>query len=195
MTDLERSGADTEVRPRRIAPYIVLVVTLLIGGLFVVLAGSDRKVRTETADTPLLGKAAPDIVDPTLDGGTFALSALRGQWVVLNFFQSSCVPCKEEHPELIEFAEQQAALADGAKLISVVWSDTSENVAAFFTANGGAWPVVLDDDGSSGFDYGVAAVPETWIIDPNGRVAVHYIAKVTADELGARIQALRDGVA
>ena len=48
-----------------------------------------------------------------LDGSTVQLSDLRGRWVVLNFFQSTCLPCKAEHPELVSFAAQQAGIEAG----------------------------------------------------------------------------------
>ncbi len=177
--------------PRRVAPFVVLAVTVVIGVLFVVLAGSDSGQQSETADTPLLGKAAPQIEGDTIDGSAFQLSTLRGQWVVLNFFQSTCVPCVQEHPELVEFDRQQAQLADGARLVTVVWNDDPAPVREFFADNGGGWPIVLDDSGTTAFDYGVAKVPETWVIDPNGRVQVHFISKVTAADLAARVQTLR----
>jgi cytochrome c biogenesis protein CcmG/thiol:disulfide interchange protein DsbE len=170
----------------------VLGVALVVGLLFVVLAGSGPATNKETADTPLIGKPAPPIKGPTLHGGEFDLAGMRGNWVVLNFFQSSCVPCKNEHPELVAFADQQARLSDGAQLVTVVWSDDDDKVAEFFAAKGGDWPVVLDRGGQVPFDYGVTAVPETWIIDPAGRVDVHYIGEITAAGLSAKVQELRD---
>ena len=44
---------------------------------------------------------------------------------MLNFFQSTCLPCKAEHPELVAFADQQARIADGAELYTVVWDDST----------------------------------------------------------------------
>ncbi len=184
-------GDGPEPRRRPLAPFIVLAVTLLFGALFVVLAGSDKALNEDTAETPLLGKAAPAIVGATLAGSTFDLSRQRGDWVVLNFFQSTCVPCVNEHPELVAFAAQQATLDDGAELVTVVFDDNEQRVRKFFDDNGGEWPVVLDERGQIPFDYGVAKVPETWIIDPTGRVLVHYITEVTASGLSAKLQELR----
>lgn len=183
---------DDSPRPRRVAPFIVLGVAIVMALLFVVLAGSEPTGNKETADTPLIGKAAPAIVGPTLDGGEFDLAGLRGNWVVLNFFQSTCIPCKNEHPELVRFADQQASMSDGAQLITVVWNDDDDEVAKFFASKGGDWPVVLDRGGQVPFEYGVTAVPETWVIDPAGRVQVHYIGEITADGLAAKVQELRD---
>ena len=114
-----------------------------VAGLFVVLAGSDASTN-ETADTPLLDEPAPEAVGMRADGSAFDLARRKGSWVVLNFFTSTCVPCQQEHPDLVRFAEQQAALGgDGAELYTVVYDDDRGAVEDFFAENGGDWPVVL----------------------------------------------------
>ena len=111
---------------------------------------------------------------------------------MVNFFQSSCVPCKQEHPDLVAFQQQQAAMGDGAELVTVVFDDDAKSVKSFFQQNGGGdWPVVVDD-GSAPVDYGVSKVPETWIIAPTGLVVEHIISTVTADGLSAEVQRLRE---
>jgi cytochrome c biogenesis protein CcmG, thiol:disulfide interchange protein DsbE len=178
--------------PRRVAPFIALGVAAVFAVLFVVLAGAKSGQNIETANTPLFMQPAPPINGPTLDGGTFDLSRRRGSWIVLNFFQSSCVPCIQEHPELVKFAGQQAGLVDGAELVSAVFDDEPKNLTKFFADNGGGdWPVVLEEAGVP-VDYGVSKVPETWIIDPDGRIVWRTITTVTADGLSAVVQGLRD---
>lgn len=191
--DAETLVEDAPVAPARraLAPWIVLAVALVVGSLFLLLAGGDRRTN-ETADSPLLGRPAPEIEGPTLAGDAFTLSRRRGSWVVLNFFNSTCVPCVQEHPELVEFARAEALRPDGAELVTITWgNDTAATVRQFFADNGGGtWPVVLDD-GAAAVHYGVPKVPETWIIDPNGIVRVHYIATVDAVGLAATIDQLR----
>jgi cytochrome c biogenesis protein CcmG/thiol:disulfide interchange protein DsbE len=173
-------------------------VAVVVAVLFFVFAGADPQTN-ETAATPLLDKPAPNITGDTLDGGTFDLSRRRGSWVVLNFFQSECVPCEREHPELVKFAEQQAALGTaGAELYTIATPpDTDAAVREFFAANGGGdWTVVRDYDGEVMVDYGISKVPETWIIDANGVIRERLIAEVTADGLSAvvaRLQAEQAG--
>lgn len=179
---------------RRLAPFIALGVAVVLAGLFVVLAGSDS-TRDETAATPLLDRPAPEATGELADGGRFELARRKGEWVVLNFFQSECVPCQQEHPDLVRFAEQQAALGTaGAQLYTVVYDDTRDDVEAFFSAEGGDWPVVFDDDGSIAVGFGVAKVPETWIIDPDGIVRGRIISRVSADFLSNQLQVLRERV-
>ena len=107
---------------------------------------------------------------------------------MVNFFDPECVPCVEEHPELVAFDEQERSLgSDGAELVTVVFRDDRNGVAEFFADEGGDWPVVYDDDGSIATAFGVALVPETWVVDPNGIVRWRTISPVTADQLDSVI--------
>lgn len=171
----------------RVAPFIVLVVAVAIAGLFWILVGADSE-DPETGSSPLLGRPAPAVVTTTLDGQRFDLSRRKGSWVVLNFFNSTCVPCKTEHPELIRFDEAQQPLgASRAELYSVVWGDDDASVRAYFADNGGDWTILDDTDGDIAVAFAVAKVPETWIIDPNGIVRWRIISNTTADFIAARI--------
>jgi cytochrome c biogenesis protein CcmG/thiol:disulfide interchange protein DsbE len=128
----------------------------------------------------------------TLDGDSFDLARRKGSWVVLNFFNSTCVPCVQEHPELVAFSEQQAGLVDGAELYTVVNDDRDEAVRRFFADNGGDWPILTDDLGQIAVSFGVAKVPETWVIDPNGVVVQRQISRVAASQLAADLQRFRE---
>jgi cytochrome c biogenesis protein CcmG/thiol:disulfide interchange protein DsbE len=192
--DVESDGAPpaATARPRRVAPFIALAVALVLAGLFVVLASSSTDDDNQVQSF-LLGRPAPRVVSTTLDDQPFDLSRRKGSWVVLNFFDPTCVPCVDEHPELIVFDEQQSALADGAELYTIINRGSDESVQAFFDANGGEWPVVRDPDGGVSVDFGVAQVPETWIIDPNGVVRRRFAGPVTAEGVAQELQSLREG--
>jgi cytochrome c biogenesis protein CcmG/thiol:disulfide interchange protein DsbE len=167
----------------------------VIGALFVVLAGSDSR-RDESVSSFLIDKPAPRVVSTTLDGAPFDLSRRKGSWVVLNFFDPDCVPCVREHPELIALAEQQAALGDeGAELYTVINKGSDDDVRSWFEQKGGDWPKVRDPGGSISVAFGVAQVPETWIIDPNGVVRARYTGEITAAGVGARLQQMREAMA
>jgi cytochrome c biogenesis protein CcmG/thiol:disulfide interchange protein DsbE len=175
-----------------VAPFVALAIAVVVAGLFVVLAGADAST-DETADTPLLGRPAPEAIGELADGAPFELARRKGDWVVLNFFTSNCVPCQQEHPDLVRFVEQQEALgADGAKFYTVVYDDERDKVEAFFAERGGDWPIVYDDDGSIAVAFGVSKVPETWIVDPGGVVRSRFISRVTADALGVQLRQLQE---
>jgi cytochrome c biogenesis protein CcmG/thiol:disulfide interchange protein DsbE len=188
-----------ERKPRRIAPFVALAVALVLGGLFFVLAQGDSTVADEQGiiESPLLDRVAPSVRTTTLDGAPFDLARRKGSWVVFNFFNSTCVPCKAEHPELVKFVEQQRSFgAEGAEFYTVLQvGDSLDSVKEFFLTRGGDWPILLDDDGAINVDFGVAQVPETFIIDPNGVVRLRWAGQVDADTLSGLVQQFRDAAA
>ena len=183
---------EAPARRGRVAPFVALAVAVVLAGLFVVLAGSEPATN-ESADTYLRGRPAPSATGERADGSPFDLGRRRGSWVVLNFFTSDCIPCQQEHPDLVAFVDQQAALGNqGAELYTVVYDDQRSRVEAFFAEEGGDWPIIYDESGSIAVAFGVSKVPETWIIDPYGVVRARYISRVTADGLSGQLQALRE---
>lgn len=176
----------SEVSRRRVAPIVVLVVAAVLAGLFWVLAGSKAENdKSGIINSHLLGKPAPSVRSTTLDDEPFDLSRRKGSWVVLNFFNSTCVPCIAEHPELVRFVEQQDALgADGAELYTILqFGDRIQDVREFFDSREGDWPIVRDDDGGINVSFGVAQVPETFIIDPDGVVRLRWAGQIDAATL------------
>ena len=199
MTDqIELPGAAEGMEPagpgrrRPVAPWVALAIAVVMTGLFVVLVGASPNERGVQTDSPLLGRPAPEATGTLLDGRRFDLSQRKGSWVVLNFFRADCAPCIQEHPDLVRFVDEQRALGpDGAEFYSVVVNDTREDVEQFFAERGGDWPVVLDHD-QIDVAFGVALVPETWIVDPSGVVQVRIIARVSVDTLNVTMQQLRE---
>jgi cytochrome c biogenesis protein CcmG/thiol:disulfide interchange protein DsbE len=182
----------TEKRSRPLAPWIVLVVAIALGGLFFALASANPSSGA-TADSPLIGRPAPEATGTLSDGTSFDLSRRKGSWVVLNFFDPDCIPCVQEHPELIEFdADQELLGADGAELYSVIVRGSQDEVEAFFDERGGDWPAIYSEFDDFPVAFGVAAVPETWIIDPSGVVQLRMISKVTAEQLNVILQQYRE---
>ena len=107
MTDVDDSvSPDDAARSRRVAPVIVLAVTVVVAAFFVVLIRAKSGDTAETAYSPLVGGPAPAVDTTTLDGKPFDLARRKGSWVVLNFFNATCGPCVQEHPALVSFAGQ-----------------------------------------------------------------------------------------
>lgn len=189
------AGGDETARPRRVAPLVVGGVAVVLAALFWVILSAGGS-STDFTRSPLLGKPAPASQGEFADGSTFDLSRRKGSWVVLNFFTHNCVPCVREHPDLVAFVDQQRALGnDGAEFYSIVRDSTQDEVDAFFAERGGDWPIVYDSDFEFSNDFGVALVPETWIIDPNGVVRRRIPSEVDGDQLSLLMQALREGAA
>lgn len=181
---------------RRVAPFVALAVAMVFAGLFWVLASSESGTADKVGlvDSPLLGRPAPSVRSTTIDGDTVDLARRKGSWVVVNFFNSTCVPCQAEHPELLAFVQQQLQLGtDGAEFYSIVQPPNSDaDVRLFFAERGGDWPVIRDDDGEINVAFGVAQVPETFIIDPNGIVRVRWAGVIDSLTLAVLLQQQRD---
>ena len=153
---------------RRAALYVSIPVAIVMVLLVVVLV--TRRSATDRADfNPLVNKPAPAIVGQTLDGKPFDLDDYKGEWVVVNFFATWCVPCQQEQPALVDFARRHGQTND-VQLVSVVYQDDPGTVKDYFAKNGGTWPVVSGDLGRMALDYSVIKVPDTYIIDPFGVV-------------------------
>jgi len=168
------------------------VIAVVMVGFIVVLAGASPS-RKETADSPLIGRPAPEATGTLGDGTSFDLSRRKGSWVVLNFFDPTCIPCIQEHPELIKFAADQQTLGtDGAELYSVVTRGKQSEIEKFFADNGGDWPAIYSKADEFPVAFGVSQVPETWIIDPSGVVQLRMISKVSADQLNTILTRFRE---
>ncbi len=189
-------SAEPAVSRRRVAPLVVLVVAVVLGGLFWVLAGSKSGVvdKNGLVDSPLLGRAAPTTRSTDLDGTPFDLARRKGSWVVLNFFNSTCAPCRAEHPELLKFVDQQRSLGDKAAEFYTVlqYKDSVDDVKKFFVARGGDWPIIRDDEGTINVDFGVAQVPETFVVSPDGVVVLRWAGPIDAVTLAQLVQQQRD---
>ncbi len=166
------------------------VVAAVLVGFIAVLATSDGGDGIGRVDSPLIGRAVPELVGTTLDGSTYDIDSARGTWTVINFFASWCVPCQAEHPELVEFADRHR---DGsAQVVSVVMGDTESAVREFFDERGGDWPVILDA-ASAPAEFVVTQVPETFLVAPSGLVVAKWIGQITADTIDAAIDQLVAG--
>lgn len=174
----------------RVAPIIALVVgAVLVGFLWVLVTAKPNTA--DSADSPLLGQPAPSVVTTTLNDENFVLARRKGSWVIFNFFNSTCVPCVAEHPELVAFNKRESTAANPAELYTVINDDNDDSVRAFFSKNGGDWQKIRDTDGAISVAFGVAKVPETWIIDPNGYVRLRIAGKLSTGLLDEQLNLLK----
>jgi cytochrome c biogenesis protein CcmG, thiol:disulfide interchange protein DsbE len=166
----------------------VLVVLVVVG---IVLATRTPQEAT-AVQSPLLGHRAPNFTGADLStGAPVSLGALRGHYVVINFFASWCIPCQQEAPDLSRFYYQQTHSAHGADMLSVVFHDTTSTARSFLRQNGDLWPAVSDPGGTIAQDYGVTAPPTTFVVDPAGRVSAVLEGPATQKNLETFIKAAR----
>jgi cytochrome c biogenesis protein CcmG, thiol:disulfide interchange protein DsbE len=160
---------------------------LLVGALVAVLAsGIGNDPRGES--NALEGRMANDFTLKTLDGESISLAGLRGQPVVLNFWSTWCQPCKIEHPHLQQAAKVYSPR--GVTFLGVLYNDEAARARPFLKRNGSVFPTLEDPIGRVAIDYGVAGVPETFVIAPDGRIALKLSGPVTYQTLAAILEPL-----
>lgn len=145
--------------------------------------------------SPLPGREAPAFQLTTMpldaDGAeeTIDLAALRGNVVVLNFWASWCLACRDEHAPLSRVARAYAS--EPVRFFGVVYNDSPRNARRWIESMGGqAYPALMDPDSRTAIDYGLYGVPETFLIGPDGRVRHKIIGPASETELRTQIDAL-----
>lgn len=140
--------------------------------------------------SPLPGQPAPEFRLATLSdpADSLALTDLRGEVVVLNFWASWCGPCRVEHPALVRASERYGE--DSVRVVGIVYQDSPENARRFMRQLGGDWPSLLDPATRTAIDFGVYGVPETYFLDREGRVAYKHTGPVTWELVSAKVDSL-----
>jgi cytochrome c biogenesis protein CcmG/thiol:disulfide interchange protein DsbE len=172
---------------RRVAQVAAVAVVLGLLGILVwdLVHQSGGKVAREVdSGKPI---EAPAFTRPRVDrDGTLSLASLRGQVVVLNFWQSYCAPCSKEAATLAAAARRWEDR--NVVFVGVDELDLRGPAKKFIERYGITYPIVSDDGPLVGH-YGVTGYPETFIVDRHGRVVPpHIVGPVTRDGLDRAIQ-------
>lgn len=178
------TGPEPEA-PRRTAVWIAAPVAVVLV-FFIVLLATRESGDVGFASFDLKGEIAPAIVGTTIGGDSFDLDDHRGSFVVVNFFQTTCIPCRIEHSELVAFQETYAP-SGFATVVSVAFDDTPSNIRDFFAEFGGDWPVIATDTGPIAVSYAVPLVPESVLIAPTGEVIDKLLGGIRQADLEAVI--------
>ena len=170
-------------RRRRVLIVIggVAVVVLLVVSVVSALSARNSK-GVSLVHSALIGKPAPGLAGETVTGGHASLAAYRGRWVIVNFFASWCVPCQKETPELVRFAAGHTGAHDPA-ILGVVYQDDDGSVRSFIHDHHVTWPLLAYRTIDQADSYGVAGIPVTFVISPDGRVAAKALGGLRAGQL------------
>jgi peroxiredoxin len=123
-------------------------------------------------------REAPDFTLPLLDGGQLRLSSYRGKVVLLDFWATWCVPCREETPH---FVELQRKYGDGGlQIIGVSMDDSSEPVRTFVQQFRVNYPVVTGTADVGSAYGGVLGLPIAFLIDREGRIQAKHMGATDA---------------
>jgi cytochrome c biogenesis protein CcmG/thiol:disulfide interchange protein DsbE len=145
--------------------------------------------------SPLIGKPAPEfaLTDVMDDARIVSNSTLKGQVYVLNVWASWCLPCRQEHAELLAISQQKIV-----PIIGLDYMDQREKAKQLLEQLGNPYTAVpFDKDGRAAIDWGVYGAPETYLVNAKGQIVFKFISPITAEvwkkEFMPRIAAARSG--
>lgn len=162
-----------------VAVVVLLVTTVLAFGL---------GHRGGLATGQFVRRPAPTFVLPGLDRRTqrtVRLAQLRGHVVVVNFWASWCAECRAEQAALNRTWQRYRDA--GVVVVGVNFQDAAGDARQYAATSGGSYPVVSDSDSSAALAYGIRGVPETYVVDPKGRLVDRFVGPVTYPQLSRRI--------
>jgi cytochrome c-type biogenesis protein CcmF len=178
-----------EVKRRKIGTAVGLAVGILaLVAVGVTMWGGGQ---ARLGGRPLVGQVAPDFTLDLLDGSVVTLSDLHGRVVVVNFWATWCPPCEDELPDLQAVWEEYQA--EGVVVIGIAFQEEEATVLQMASQTGITFPLGLEAGDSISAAYGITAVPETFVVDREGRVAYIHIGSVTAEGLRSELDSLLAG--
>ena len=163
---------------------LLLVVCLLL--LPVALLAYGLRGDPRVVPSPLIGKPAPGFTLQLFNGEAITLENFRGRAVVVNFWASWCLACREE-AEALESTWRRHK-EHGVMFIGVNIQDREPDALAFIREHNKSYPNGPDPTGVVSIAYGMYGVPETFIIDGAGRITHKHIGAVTEEILGREIE-------
>jgi cytochrome c biogenesis protein CcmG, thiol:disulfide interchange protein DsbE len=182
------------------ARLIALLPLLIFGALAAVFLGQLLSGRDASViPSALVGQPAPVLDLPELAGLTrdgapvpaLTNAKLDGQLTLVNVWASWCVPCRQEHPLLMELAAQE-----DIQVVGINYKDQNENAIRFLDELGNPYDAVgVDDNGRTAIDWGVYGVPESYLVGPDGTILYKKVGPFSPEtyltELLPAIEAVR----
>ena len=156
---------------RLLVPVLAGVIAAAVIGLLAYgLVSKSEDTSIEQAVARGQRPAAPSLNLPVLGGrGTHSIADLRGKVVVLNFWASWCVPCKAEAP-MLDKAQQRLQQTNTGTVVGVTYDDSTPDALQFVRDYKLRYPNVRDVGTRLASRYGTHRVPETFVIDAQGRI-------------------------
>jgi cytochrome c biogenesis protein CcmG/thiol:disulfide interchange protein DsbE len=169
-----------------VTPLLVFLAVALLFG-FALMSGDPSKL-----PSALIGRAVPQTtfapIDGLLEGGKpvagFSSADLaQGKVAVVNFWASWCAPCVEEHPLLSELEART-----GVAMFGVNYKDQPEAARRFLGRYGNPFSAVgADPNGRNAIEWGVYGMPETFVIDGQGRIAFKHVGPISWESLEGQL--------
>jgi cytochrome c biogenesis protein CcmG, thiol:disulfide interchange protein DsbE len=189
------------IRGRRLAAalLVALVVFIALAIGWAAARGGGSRGALGTAERPAVAVAinepAPDFELPVIGhkDSTISLSSLKGQVVVLNFWASWCLPCRDEAPGL-RSAWEGSRGQQGVLFLGVNEMDDEGGAQAFQREFHVTYPSVFDPAASLAADYGFFGLPVTYVIDARGVMRYRFAGSVTESDLVDAVRSVLRGV-
>ena len=175
----------------KVSPLMVLP-PVIFGGLAALFYFGMGRENPNELPTALAGKPAPALEVEALGNlPSFDSSMLAdGEVKLVNFWASWCAPCRVEHPTLMQLE------AEGIPIYGVNYKDQPANGLGFLAELGDPYTAVgQDPKGRAGINWGVYGVPETYLVDGEGRIVTRVAGPVTQRELASRLRPKLDELA
>lgn len=166
------AGSGQRLSPAWVAAGVVAVLVFALLGYGLV---------AQPATPPEVGSPVPDFGLTAFDGSAMSLSSQQGKAVVINFFASWCAPCRQEAADLEqtwrEYREREV------QFYGIAYKDANSKAQAFLQEFDVTYPSAVDPAGRTARSYGVTGVPETFVIDRQGKLIRHIIGPITKAQL------------
>jgi cytochrome c biogenesis protein CcmG, thiol:disulfide interchange protein DsbE len=181
----EAAARGTAARNRRILVLLPLGAFLGLAALFFVRLGAGDASRIPSA---LIGREAPATDLPAVAGlerdgkpiPGIAATDFKSAVTVLNVWASWCVPCHDEAPLLMQLARDTRI-----RVVGINYKDQPDNARRFLGRYGNPFAAAgFDVSGRASIEWGVYGVPETFVIDRDGRIAYKLVGAITPGNLG-----------
>ena len=158
---------------------VFLLPLIVFAGLVVLfIAGVNNSERRNELPSPLIGKTIPDFALPDLlaTDTTVRSDDIRGRYTLINVWASWCFACRQEHDFLLSLA------ASGeVQVFGLNWRDTRPAATRWLNELGNPYgTIAFDGDGRTGIDFGVYGAPESFLVDPEGRIVAKHIGPLDA---------------
>ncbi len=185
-------SASPEETPGKAKPKATLLLPLFLAGIMLLLLFvALRTGEPQNLPSALIGKPVPEFALPPIanvlgdSGPTPGLSSAAfktGKVSILNVWATWCAPCVAEHPLLIELGQK------GIPIFSINYKDKPEAARRFLSTHGNPYSAVGSDvSGMTAIDFGVYGVPETFVIDGDGKIVFRFPGPLSPDSVEGKI--------